>query len=141
VAPSLGVQLTLTSVRDAADIQPAIDAFAGESNLGLLVLPDVLAVVHRELIIALAARHRLPALYGFRYRGTNGGLISHGVNTAEVFRQAASYVDRILKGEKPGDLPIQQPTKFELAINRKTAAALGLSVPPTLLAIADEVIE
>ncbi len=95
VAPSLGVQLTPTSVRNVADIQRSIDAFAGESNLGLIVLPDVLAVVNRELIIALAARHRLPAIYGFRYRGMTGGLISHGVDTAEAYRQAASYVDRI----------------------------------------------
>ena len=95
VAPSLGVQLTPTSVRNVADIQRSIDAFAGESNLGLIVLPDVLAVVNRELIIALAARHRLPAIYGFRYRGMTGGLIFHGVDTAEAYRQAASYVDRI----------------------------------------------
>jgi putative ABC transport system substrate-binding protein len=128
-------------VRNAADIQQAIDAFAREPNGGLIVLPNPVTVVHRELIAALAAKHRLPAVYAYRYHATTGGLASYGVDVADLYRRAASYVDRILKGEKPGELPIQFATKFELVINLKTAAALGLDIPVSLLARTDEVIE
>jgi ABC-type uncharacterized transport system substrate-binding protein len=141
VAPSVGVQLTAAAVRDAAEIERAIDQFAREPSGGLIVLPSGLTIVHRGLVIALAARYRLPAIYQYRQFVTDGGLISYGNDLADQYRQAASYVDRILRGEKPGDLPVQQPTKFELVINLKTAKALGLDVPPTLLARADEVIE
>jgi ABC-type uncharacterized transport system substrate-binding protein len=116
-------------------------AFAREPDGGLMVLPDVSTANNRDLIIALAARHRLPAVYPFRYFAASGGLFSYGSDMADVFRRAASYVDRILKGAKPGDLPVQAPSKYELLINVKTARALGLTVPPMLLARADEVIE
>jgi putative ABC transport system substrate-binding protein len=139
--PSFGVQLFPSAVRDAEAIERAIDAFAGEPNGGLIVLPSPVSVAHREQIIALAAKHRLPAVYSFRFYVTSGGLASYGVDTIDLWRRAASYVDRILKGEKSGDLPVQQPTKFELVINLKTAKALGLDVPPMLLARTDEVIE
>jgi putative tryptophan/tyrosine transport system substrate-binding protein len=128
-------------VRNAAEIERAIDVFARESNGGLLVLPNPVNEGNRNLIIAMAARHRLPAVYAFRFFVTDGGLISYGVDLADQYRQAASYVDRILRGEKPAELPVQQPTKFALVINLKTAKALGLEIPPTLLARADEVIE
>jgi putative tryptophan/tyrosine transport system substrate-binding protein len=141
VAPSFGVQLTPAAVRDAAEIGHAIDEFAHESNGGLVVLPSSLTIVHREMIIGLAAQHRLPAVYSYRQFVMAGGLISYGIDLADQYRQAASYVDRILHGENPGDLPVQQPTKFELVINLKTAKALGLDVPATLLARADAVIE
>jgi len=140
-AASFGVRLTPTDVQGPAEIERAIEAFAREPNGGLIVLPGPIAIAHRELISALAARHRLPAAYGFRYFVTDGGLVSYGVDAAEQSRQAAGYVDRILKGEKPADLPVQQPTRFELVINLKTAKALGLTVPETVLARADEVIE
>jgi putative ABC transport system substrate-binding protein len=140
-APSLGVQLTRAAVREAAEVERAIDEFARESNGGLVVLPSPIAYLHRELIIALAVQHRLPALYPFRSFSVTGGLMSYGINPPDQFRQAAGYVDRILKGEKPGDLPVQAPNKFELVINLKTAKALGLTVPPQLLSRADEVIE
>jgi putative tryptophan/tyrosine transport system substrate-binding protein len=140
-APSFRVQLTAARVRNAAEIERAIDVFARESNGGLLVLPNPVNEGNRNLIIAMAARHRLPAVYAFRFFVTDGGLISYGVDLADQYRQAASYVDRILRGEKPAELPVQQPTKFALVINLKTAKALGLEVPPTLLARADEVIE
>jgi putative ABC transport system substrate-binding protein len=140
-APSFRVQLTAADVRDAADIEHAIGVIARESNGGLIVLPSGPTIVHRELIIALAARYRLPAVYAFRQFVTDGGLISYGFDLAEQYRQAASYVDRILRGEKPGDLPVQQPTKFELIINLKTAKALGLEVSLQLQQLADEVIE
>jgi putative ABC transport system substrate-binding protein len=141
VAPSVGVEVRPVSVRDAAEIERAVAAFARSPNSGLIVTSSALTVRHRELIIALAARHKLPAVYYRRYFVTTGGLISYGYDLVDQFRRAAGYVDRILKGEKPGDLPVQAPTKYELAINLKTAKALGLTVPPTLLARADEVIE
>jgi putative ABC transport system substrate-binding protein len=140
-APSLGVELTPVNVRDAGGIERAVTAFARSSNGGLIVTASTLTAVHRKLIIALAARHRLPAVYPYRYHATNGGLISYGPDTTDPFRRAAGYVDRILKGEKPADLPVQAPTKYDLVINLKTAKALGLDIPPTLLARADEVIE
>jgi putative tryptophan/tyrosine transport system substrate-binding protein len=140
-APSFGVRLTAADVQGPAEIERAIEAFAREPNGGLIVLPGPITIVHRELIIALAAQHRLPAAYGFRFFVTSGGLVSYGVDPADQSRQAAGYVARILKGETPADLPVQQPTKFELVINLKTAKALGIDVPPTMLTRADEVIE
>ncbi len=141
VAPSFGVELSPVDVRDAGEIERAVAAFARASNGGLIVTASGLAIVHRDLIIALAARHRLPAVYFARFFVTGGGLISYGPDPIDQYRRAAGYVDRILKGEKPADLPVQAPTKYELVINLKTAKALGLEVPPTLLARADEVIE
>ena len=141
LAPSIGVQVTPVDVRHTSDIERAVAAFARTPNSGLIVTADPAAIVHREAIIALAARHRLPAVYPYRFFVISGGLISYGLDNIEQYRLAAGYVDRILKGEKPGDLPVQAPTKYELAINLKTAKALGLEVPPTLLARADEVIE
>jgi putative ABC transport system substrate-binding protein len=140
-APSFGVRPTPADVPSSDEIERVIEAFAREPNGGLIVIPSPVTQVHRELIIALAARHRLPAAYTQRYYVTSGGLVSYGIDPADQARQAAGYVDRILKGEKPGDLPIQQPTKFELVINLKTAKALGLDIPTSLLARADEVIE
>src|SRR5215475_4734754 len=134
VAPSLGVELRPLGVRDAGEIERAVTAFAQSSNGGLIVTGSTLATVHRELITMLAARHRLPAVYPLRSFVTVGGLISYGPDSIDPYRQAAGYVDRILKGEKPADLPVQAPTKYELAINLKTAKALGLEVPATLLA-------
>jgi putative tryptophan/tyrosine transport system substrate-binding protein len=128
-------------VRSADDIQAAISEEGQRPGGGLIVLPDALAVVHGELIIDLAARNRLPTLYPFRSFAHKGGLLTYGLDLPDIFRQAADYVDRILKGEKPADLPVQAPTKFELVINLKTAKALDLDVPSTLLARADEVIE
>jgi ABC-type uncharacterized transport system substrate-binding protein len=141
VAPSLGVELSPVGVRNADEIERAVTAFAREANGGLIVTGSALAFVHRYLIITLAARHKLPAVYYERFFVTGGGLISYGPNLVDQFRRAAGYVDRILKGEKPADLPVQAPTKYELAINLKTAKALDLTVPPSLLARADEVIE
>jgi len=141
VAPSFGVELTPIGVRDAGEIERSITAFARLSNGGIIVTASTLALIHRELITALAARHRLPAVYSFRYFVTVGGLISYGPDSIDPFRRAASYVDRILKGEKPADLPVQAPTKYDLVINLKAAKALGLEVPPTLLARANEVLE
>jgi putative ABC transport system substrate-binding protein len=142
VAPALGVEVRAINLRDAAgDIERAVAAFAGSPNGGLIVAASGLAVTHRELIIALAAKHKLPAVYYRRYFVDMGGLISYGYDALQAFRGAAGYVDRILKGEKPADLPAQAPTKYELAINLKTAKALSLDVPPSLLARADEVIE
>jgi putative tryptophan/tyrosine transport system substrate-binding protein len=141
VAPSFGVELSPINVRDAGEIERAIAAFARSSNGGLILTASGLAFVHRDLIIALAARHKLPTIYYYRIFVSAGGLVSYGPDPHNQYRLAASYVDRILKGEKPADLPVQAPTKLELAINLKTAKALGLEVPPTLLARADEVIE
>jgi putative tryptophan/tyrosine transport system substrate-binding protein len=141
VAPSLGVELSPVDVRDAGEIERAVTAFARSSNGGLIVTASALATRHRDLIIALAARHRLPAVYAYRYMVAAGGLASYGPDSIDQYRRAASYVDRILKGEKPADLPVQSPTKYETVINLKTAKALGLTVPDTVLARADEVIE
>src|SRR5262245_23890673 len=140
-APSFGVDVSPINVRDAGDIEHAVTAFARSPNGGLIVTAAALMVAHRDLIVALAARHRLPAVYAVRFFVTGGGLISYGPDRVDQFRRAAGYVDRILKGEKPADLPVQAPTKVELVINLKTAKELGLEVPPTLLARADEVIE
>jgi ABC-type uncharacterized transport system substrate-binding protein len=140
-APSLGVEVSPVGVRDAGEIERAVGAFARGSNGGLIVLTTALTLVHRELITTLAARHRLPAVYTDRIFVTGGGLISYGPDRVDQFWRAAGYVDRILKGEKPADLPVQAPTKYEMVINLKTAKTLGLDVPPTLLARADEVIE
>jgi putative ABC transport system substrate-binding protein len=142
VAPSLGVELTPVGVRDAGEIERAIAAFARGSNGGLILVGPTSSVQpHRDLIVALAARHRLPAVYANRLFVTGGGLISYAPDSIDQYRRAAGYVDRILKGEKPADLPVQAPTKFELVINLKTAKALGLDIPTTVLARADEVIE
>jgi putative tryptophan/tyrosine transport system substrate-binding protein len=139
-AGSLGVELSPIDMRDAGEIERAVTAFSRVSNGGLIVTASG-SSARRSLIITLAARHKLPAVYAFRYFATSGGLISYGPDIIDPFRRAAGYVDRILKGEKPADLPVQTPTKYELVINLKTAKALGLEVPPTLLARADEVIE
>jgi putative ABC transport system substrate-binding protein len=140
-APAFDVEPIQTPFRDAGEIKHAIETFAREANGGLMVLPDVSTTNYRDLIIALAARHRLPAVYPFRFFAASGGLMSYGSDLADVYRRAASYVDRILKGAAPGDLPVQAPSKFELVINLKTANALGLTVPPLWLGRADEVIE
>jgi putative ABC transport system substrate-binding protein len=141
VAPSLGLEVTSINVSDARETDRAVAAFAREPNGGLIVTAGPLTVVHRDLIVTLAARHKLPAIYFDRTPIASGGLMSYGPDLVTQFRQAASYVDRILKGEKPASLPVQAPNKYELVINLKTAKALGISVPPTLLARADEVIE
>jgi putative ABC transport system substrate-binding protein len=141
VAPSFGVELRPIDVRNANEMERALAAFGGTPNGGLILTGSAFAIVHRDLIIALAARHRLPAVYYERYFITAGGLISYGADLIDQFRSAAGYVDRILKGEKPAELPVQAATKYELVVNLKTAKALGIDVPPTLLARADEVIE
>jgi putative tryptophan/tyrosine transport system substrate-binding protein len=141
VAPSMGVELSAVDVHDAGQIDGSVSAFAQSSNDGLIVTASALAARHRTAIITLAARHRLPAIYASRYFVNAGGLISYGPDLVDQYRRAASYVDRILKGEKPADLPVQAPTKYELVINMKTAKVLGITVPPSLLARADEVIE
>ena len=141
VAPSFGVELHPISVADVAEMERAIAAFAGVPNGGIIVTGSPGAVINRDLIIALAARHKLPAIYYERYFAAAGGLISYGPDYINQFRQAASYVDRILKGEKPADLPVQASTKYELVVNLKTAKAMALAVAPTLLGSADEVIE
>jgi putative tryptophan/tyrosine transport system substrate-binding protein len=141
VAPSLGVEVIPVNMRDAGEIERSIETFARSANGGLIPSPSAAAVRHRDLILTLAARHKLPAVYWERFFVAAGGLISYGPDMIDQFRQAAGYVDRILKGEKPADLPVQAPTKYELVINLKSAKAIGLDVPPTVLARADEVIE
>ena len=141
VGPALGVDIVPVNVGDPGELEAALAAFARSPNGGLVVTGSAFAVMRRDLIIRLAAQHRLPAIYYERLFVVAGGLISYGPDTVDQFRRAAGYVDRILKGEKPADLPVQAPTKYELVINLKTAKALGLDVPPTLLARADEVIE
>jgi putative tryptophan/tyrosine transport system substrate-binding protein len=141
VAPSLGMEVNPINVRDAAEIERAVAAFARASNGGLIVTGSALTAIHRALIVKLAAQYRLPAVYPGRYWVTGGGLISYGPDRVDQYRLAAGYVDRILKGEKPADLPVQAPTKYELVINLKTAKTFGLDVPTSLLARADEVIE
>jgi putative tryptophan/tyrosine transport system substrate-binding protein len=140
-APSLRVEINPVNMRDGGEIERAVVAFARASNGGLLVTAGRATTLHRDLLIALAARHKLPAVYWERFFVAAGGLISYGPDRIDMYRQAAGYVDRILKGEKPADLPVQLPTKFELVINLKTAKALGLTIPETLLATADEVIQ
>ena len=140
-ARSLAVDLYPSATRDGPDVERTLDAFAREPNGGLILIPGPLWSRQKELIFLLLNRHRLPSVYGFRYLPVSGGLASYGVDLNDLYRRAASYVDRILKGEKPSELPVQAPTKFELVINLKTAKALGLTVPPSLLAQADEVIE
>ena len=140
-AQSLGVQTSPINVRDAREIERSVEAFARSPNGGLVVTQSASATVYRDVIIAAAARHKLPAVYALRYDATGGGLISYGPDVVHQFRQAAAYVDRVLKGEKPADLPVQAPTKYELTINLKTAKALGITMPDSLLARADEVIE
>jgi putative ABC transport system substrate-binding protein len=141
VARSVGVDVSVINLRDAGEIEQAVTAFARSSNGGLVVVASALATVQRALLIELAARHRLPAVYSERTFVAGGGLISYGADLAEGYRRAAGYVDRILKGEKPAELPVQAPTKYELAINLKTAKALGLTIPPAVLARADTIIE
>jgi ABC-type uncharacterized transport system substrate-binding protein len=141
MAPLLRVEVNPVNVRDPSEIRRAVEAFARSPNGGLIVTASALALHHRDLITMLAARHRLPAVYWDRALVAAGGLISYGVDPSDQYRRAAGYVDRVLKGEKPADLPVQAPTKYDLVINLKTAKALGLEVPPMLLAIADEVIE
>jgi len=141
VAPSLGVEVSPVNVRDAGEIERAIAAFARTSKSGLIVTGSALAIVHRKLLVTLAAQHKLPAVYFERSFIAGGGLISYGPDIVDQYRRAAAYVDRILKGEKPADLPVQAPTKYDLTINLKTAKALGLTVPPYVLARANEVIE
>jgi ABC-type uncharacterized transport system substrate-binding protein len=140
-APSFAVKPMATAVRNAAEIEGAITAHASETGGSLIIMPHATTNSHSELIIGLAARYRLPAIYAFRYFVAAGGLISYGYDPVDLFRRAASYVDRILRGEKPGDLPVQQPQKFELVINLKTATALGLTIPQSLLIQVNEVIE
>ena len=141
VAPSVGMEVSAISMRDARGIEQDIAKFASAPNGGLILTGSALSLVHRDLVVGLAAKHKLPAVYHRRYFVTGGGLMSYGSEVDEQFRGAARYVDRILKGEKPADLPVQAPTKYELVINLKTAKALGLTIPPSVLARADEVIE
>jgi len=141
VAPSFGVALTPIGVNDADEIERGIAAFAHGADSGLIVTPSTLAITRRELIVALAARYRMPAVYPARFFIKSGGLISYGADRVDQYRRAAAYVDRILKGEKPSDLPVQESSKYDLGINLNTARALGFNVPQSLLATADEVIE
>ena len=140
-APALGIELVPNPIADAADIERVIESFARLPDGGLMLPPDVTTTWHRDLVIALAARHRLPAVYSFRYHVAAGGLMSYGPVLLDLFRQAASYIDRILRGASPVDLPVQTPIKYDTAVNLKTAKALGIDMPTTLLARADEVIE
>jgi putative tryptophan/tyrosine transport system substrate-binding protein len=141
VAPSFRVELVPLNFRDPADIEQTVAAFARSSRDGMIATSGPLAAVHRKVIVATAARHKLPTVYVSRFTALDGGLMSYGPDFRDQYRRAAGYVDRILQGEKPGDLPVQAPTKYELVINLKAAKALGLEVPPTLLARTDEVIE
>jgi putative ABC transport system substrate-binding protein len=141
LAPALGLQVTLALCQTAAEVENAISAAASGTDRALIVIPSPLFALNRDLIVGAAARHRLPAVYPFRYFAEAGGLMAYGIDTIDIFRRSASYIDRILKGEKAGDLPVQQPTKFELVINLKTAKALGLTIPEAFLLRADEVIE
>jgi putative ABC transport system substrate-binding protein len=141
VAPSVGIDVSPINMSEAAEIERAVAAFAHFANGGLILTASALSAVHRDLIITLAARYKLPAVYHERSYVAGGGMISYGPNFLDQYRQAAGYVDRILKGEKPADLPVQAPTRYELAVNLKTAKALGLVIPKTVLARADEVIE
>jgi putative tryptophan/tyrosine transport system substrate-binding protein len=141
IAPSHGVDLTPMNVRDATEIERAIANFAQTSNGGVIVTGSALAAAHRDLLVALMAQHKLPAIYNDRLFVAAGGLISYGSDNIDQYRAAAGYVDRILKGEKPADLPVQAPTKYEMVINLKTANALGLEIPPPVIARADEIIE
>jgi putative tryptophan/tyrosine transport system substrate-binding protein len=141
VASSIGIEVSSINVRDAGEIERAVARFANSPNGGLILTASALSASHAELVVALAARHKLPTVYYRRRFATLGGLISYGYDAVTKFRGAAGYVDRILKGEKPADLPVQAPTKYELVINLRTAKALGITVPPTLLSRADEVIE
>ena len=141
IAPSLAIELVPSPIETAADIERAIELFAREPNGGLFLPPNTTNNVHRALIIALAARHRLPAVYAFRFFVADGGLMSYAIDQVDMFRQTASYVDRILRGANPADIPVQAPTKFKTTLNLKTAKALGLIVPPGMLVAADEVIE
>ena len=140
-APLLAIKMVSSPVETAADIEHAINSFAGAPNGGLLLPADATVVIHRDLIISLAAKHKLPAVYAFHFMVAAGGLMSYGIDQVDTFRVAASYVDRILRGDKPADLPVQAPTKFETTVNVRTAKALGITVPPGLLVAADEVIE
>ena len=140
-ASTFGLEVLSSAVRDASEIERAIDAISHEGNAGLIVMPGGPPGKHRKTIFALAAQYRLPAIYAYRYFASDGGLVSYGPDDRDIFRRAASYADRILKGEKPGDLPLQGAVKYELVINVKTAKALGLTIPETLLATADEVIQ
>jgi putative tryptophan/tyrosine transport system substrate-binding protein len=140
-APSFAVTPIKAGARDAAALEAQVDGLAREPNGGLMVMPEISTATHRDLIIALAARHRLPAVYPFRYYAVSGGLVSYGSNVAEIFWRAAAYVDRILKGTRPGELPVQAPNKYELVVNLRTAKALGLEISPALLGRADEVFE
>ena len=141
VAPSLGVTVAAANVHEASEVEHAITALAAEPNGALIVIPHVVTTRHRGLIVELAARHRLPAVYPFRFFATDGGLMSYGADQIDHYRRATAYIDRILKGEKPADLPVQASTKFEFVLNLKTAKALGLTVPQSVLARADEIIE
>ena len=141
VAPSFGIETLAVAVRNKAQIEDTISAFSSKSVGGLIVLPDALTIVHRRLIIDMAARNRLPAVYPFRDFAADGGLVSYGIKVSENYRQAAGYVDRILRGANPAELPVQAPTKFELVINLTTAKALGLTIPASFLSLADELVE
>jgi putative ABC transport system substrate-binding protein len=141
VAPSLGVELTPLDVREASEIERAIGAFKRSANSGLIVTASPAAAVHRALILRLADQYQMPAVYPYRYFVAGGGLVSYGADSVDPYRRAAGYIDRILRGEKPSDLPVQAPTKYELVVNLKTARALGIDMSPMLLARADEVIE